>query len=198
MNRFWAEVLPNGRVYSCGSFSDGITPDPMQGGAMVEVDQQYAPDEIAIYDGEVLLLGSAPSPDHRFNFTQKVWSDPRTLTQIKMLKWQEIKRARAKAEQGPFTAGGAKFDGDTESMRVLAALVTEAKEAILAGTAYSAEYVLFNENVVTLTAVQLVALEKAKNRDVANINAKAVTLRKAIIAAANKAGVDAITWNQNP
>ena len=195
---YWAEVLPNGRVYSCGSVPESITPQPVQGGVMVQVDAQYNPDEIAVYDGKVLLLGSAPSPDHRFNFAQKAWSDPRTLTQLKLLKWQEIKRARARAEQGPFNAGGAKFDGDTESMRVLSSLVTEAKEAILAGTAYSAEYVLFNETVVTLTAVQLVGLEKAKNRDVFAINAKAVQLRKAIIAAANKTAVDAITWNQNP
>lgn len=147
-----------------------------------------------VHEGLVLPLPTQPSPHHTFDYTTKQWVDPRTLSDLKAAKWAEIKGCRDTAEFATFTYSGMVFDCDLDAQRRLTAYISISKSAIAAGQPFAVEFILANNQVVTLTAQNFVGIELAKVQAVAAAFEHAAALRKQIEAATTAAELDALVW----
>ena len=147
-----------------------------------------------IADGALVPVPARPGNHHTFDYTAKQWIDPRTLSDLKAAKWAEIKGHRDTAEFATFTYSGMVFDGDLDAQRRLTAYISISKSAIAAGQPFAAEFILANNQVVTLTAQNFVGIELAKVQAVAAAFAHAAALRLQIEAATTAAELDALAW----
>lgn len=109
-----------------------------------------------------------PSPHHVFDYDSKEWSDPRTLGQIKIQKWSEIKQQRDIAEYGGFSFLGHEFDSDQVSQ---GRIITAAQLGV------DTDWTLKNNEVVELSAEQLIQLRMALAQHVAAVHEKGRVLR---------------------
>ena len=131
-----------------------------------------------------------PSPHHIFDYTTKQWVDPRTLSDLQVAKWEQIKRARVNAEFGGFTWDGSPFDSDAISQsRIqgalqLAALIPD----------FSIDWTLADNTVRALSGSELAAVGVALGLHVGTQHAKARVLRAQIEAATTADEVDAVVW----
>ena len=141
-----------------------------------------------------VALPERPSPNHRFDYSTKAWTDTRTSDDHKSAKWKEIKRQRDAAEFATFTYNNMEFDGDLDAQRRLAAYISVSKSSIAAGQPFEAEFTLANNTNVTLTAQDFVGIELAKVLAVAATFNHASALRDQIDAATTVQEVEAITW----
>ena len=147
-----------------------------------------------IADGAPVPIPARPGNHHTFDYTAKQWIDPRTLNDLKLAKWAEIKRHRDTAEFATFTYNGMEFDGDLDAQRRLTAYISISKSAIAAGQPFAAEFILANNQVVMLTAQNFLGIELAKVQAVAAAFAHATALREQIEAATTAAELDALVW----
>lgn len=131
---------------------------------------------------------------HTFDYNTKQWVDRRTLQDFKGTKWADVKQSRSAAEFGTFTYNNMVFDGDLDAQRRLASYVSVSKSALSVGQPFSAEFILANNTVVTLTAQDFVGIELAKVQAVAVAFAHATNLRAQIESATTIEEVEAIVW----
>jgi hypothetical protein len=136
----------------------------------------------------------SPSRNHIFNWQTKQWQDPRTLQDLKDARWQSIKQLRTAAEFATFTYNGMEFDGDLNAQRRLGSYISVSKGALAAGTPFSAEFILADNALVTLTAQDFVAIEMVKVAAVAEAFAHAAALRAQIEAAETPEAVALVAW----
>lgn len=136
-----------------------------------------------------------PSVNHVFDFARRAWVDPRTLDDMKALKWAEIKQARDLAEYGEFVYNDMVFDGDLDAQRRLAGCISLSKSAIAAGEAFQTAFTLSDNTVVTLTAEDFVGIEVAKLQAVATAFSHASALRTQIQGTTSIAQLSLINWN---
>lgn len=81
---FWIEVLNTGRIYSCGSFPDGHTPHSLMGGQM-HLSHEHVDPLRYYYDSDnesFVCYPECPTPDHVFDFVDKMWKDSRTYEKM--------------------------------------------------------------------------------------------------------------------
>ena len=135
-----------------------------------------------------------PRPAQYSVWAEGVWIDPRPLSDLQAAKWAQIKRDRDEAEFAPFTYNAMEFDGDLNAQRRLGSYISVSKSALAAGDPFSAEFILADNTVVTLSAQDFVGIELAKVQAVAAAFAHATALRLQIEAATTVAEVDAVTW----
>ena len=140
-----------------------------------------------------------PAPDslHVFNWSTKVWEDPRTLQDLKDAKWEEVKRWREAATVAPLlvTRFGV-FDGDAAGMDNIKSTVLGLREAAEIGAAPATVTWTLNDNsTVDLTPVEFgeVAAMLLARGDAAHQRAR--VLRELITAAGTKEEIEAITWD---
>lgn len=145
--------------------------------------------------GKLVRIPEQPSRDFQFNWKTKEWEDPRSLEDLKYLKWLEIKEARNAAEFAAFTYKRMKFDNDPTSWRRLSDYISAAKSAISLGEPFSVEFTLANDKVVTLSSTDLVNIEFARIRTVMKVFSHALKLRKQIQEAKSKEELSEVFWN---
>lgn len=135
-----------------------------------------------------------PAPADNTNRTwtwdagSKRWLPVSTLTAVKADKWEQIKAERAVRLSGTFTAGGKVFHIDQEGLNAAAAAASRAVGQ------FSRRWALADNSLVTLNAVQIIALADACVAAVAAVFDTSFTLRTQILAATAKQQVDAISW----
>jgi hypothetical protein len=149
---------------------------------------------VASADGVVTPMPDQPSPHHLFDWASLQWLDPRTLQDLKDARWLAIKQLRTAAEFATFTYNAMEFDGDLNGQRRLGAYISVSKSALAAGTPFSAEFILADNALVTLTAQDFVAIEMVKVAAVAEAFAHAAALRAQIEAAETPEAVAAVGW----
>ena len=143
-----------------------------------------------VHEGLVLPLPTQPSPHHTFDYTTKQWVDPRTLSDLQVAKWEQIKRARVNAEFGGFTWDGSPFDSDAISQSRIQGAVQLA--AVAPG--FTIDWTLANNSVRNLNGEDLANVSAALGMHIAAQHANARLLRSQIEAATTVAEVDAVTW----
>jgi hypothetical protein len=99
MDKFTAYASSTGEILFSGEASEpGLLANSSQD---ILVGESYSGGWI---DGDVFFaIPVQPSPNHTFNYTTKLWEDPRTLADVKTAKNSAINRARATANSSTFT-----------------------------------------------------------------------------------------------
>ena len=141
-----------------------------------------------------IAMPPKPSEFHEFHWPTHTWQDSRTLKSTKEAQWQQIKNQRAVIEFGPFTYKGMVFDGNVSAQRRLNSYISVSKSALASGTEFQANFILANNEIVTLTAQDFVALEFAKVSQVALAFDTASQLRLQIEAAQTIEDVLNVSW----
>jgi hypothetical protein len=136
-------------------------------------------------------LAARPSHPAAWDMATKTWVDARPLPALKAAKWRAIKAARDAAEFGTFACDGNTFDSDLASQSRIQGAVQLAK---LLGPAFTIDWTLADNSVVTLDAAEMQAVGLALAQHVQTVHAAGRTLRAQIEAATTKADLDAIEW----
>lgn len=122
------------------------------------------------------------------------WVDTRTLLQHKLYRWDYIKNCRTEREFAPFTWDGSQFDVDSASQARLQAAVQMALLAKMDGQTYSADWILTDNSVRTMSGADFFALAVAYVQYVRGLYQTSRQLRQAILAATTIEEVQAIDW----
>jgi hypothetical protein len=77
------------------------------------------------------------NPAHVFDWTAKVWKDPRTLDEIKAARWGELKRHRNLLEASGFPYRGKTLDSDSRSVQRINTAVQAAQAALAVGEPFA-------------------------------------------------------------
>ena len=149
-----------------------------------------------IADGALVPIQARPGNHHTFDYTAKQWIDPRTLSDLKAAKWEEVKRWRADATVAPqlVTRFGV-FDGDAAGVDNIKSAVLGLREAAAIGAAPSTiAWTMYDNSAVELTPDELseVAAMLLARGNVAHERAR--VLRLQIEAATTAAELDALAW----
>ena len=124
------------------------------------------------------------------------WVDPRSLSELKALRWAEIKTAREVQISTPLQTPFGPFDADSASRQNISDSVLLANNLVAMGQPPMITYTLHDNTVVTLTAVQMVTVGLLLGQKVQEAFGTARTLRVAIEAATTAAEVAAVSWPQ--
>ena len=108
--------------------------------------------------------------------------------------WARIKSARAAAESAGFLCGGVRYDSDPASQQRISSAVTLAMVAEAAGQPFTITWTAADNNVISLDAAGMIAVGQACGQYIADIFARARTLREQIEAATTADQLDAIVW----
>ena len=133
--------------------------------------------------GDWVDLPPQPSPNHIFSYETKEWIDPRTLSEIKAQKWNEIKYQRDQLEFGGFEFEGNTYDSDQVSQgRIMGA----------AAAGIDQIWTLANNTTVELTAQQLKELYAALQVHIAGVHERGRIARQLIFEAETKDQIESI------
>jgi hypothetical protein len=119
-----------------------------------------------------------------------VWEDDRTLPELKVAKWTDLKQARSQAEYAGFTWDGSTFDSNALSQQRITGAVTLAQM----DAAFSIGWTLADNTVRQLNAAQMKAVGTALGVHVATQFAHAQDLRTQLDAAQTTEQVAAVSW----
>jgi len=144
------------------------------------------------YSAEQVAL-KAQRPPHRASWSNSAmaWVDERNLEQVRADRWEAVKAARAISEFSPITVDGNTYDADQDSQIKIAGSV---QAASLLDTAFSTDWTLADNSVVTLTGPQMIAVGLAVAARTSRLFWQARALRTQIAAAATIEGVLAVVW----
>ena len=159
---------------------------------MIEAVAVYGKDYVL--DGVVLPLPNRPSPVHVFDYGSKIWFDPRSLEELKTVKWSEIKKARTEAEVSGFTWDGVVFDSDLVSQQRISAAIQMASITAAAGEVFSITWTLQDNSTRVLSASDMSAVGISLGNHVAELHVKAQKLRASIDAATSPKELALIAW----
>lgn len=141
--------------------------------------------------GLQLRLAAHPGAVAAFESGDLYWADPRSLAELRLAKWEEIKAARGARLAGTFSAIGHLFDVDLQN------LTGAALDALMAqqlNEPYAQPWVLADNTVLVLDAAQQITVARACKAYVAGLWAISVQLRAAIDATADAQALAAIAW----
>ena len=129
------------------------------------------------------VMTRSPEEYMEFDYTDKSWKDFRSLSEIKVKKWESIKAQRTSLEHSGFEFEGNIYDSDQVSQgRIM--------NAALAGI--DQVWTLADNTTSKLTASQMQQLYVAMSQHVAAIHERGCIARAAIEAAQTKEEVEAI------
>ncbi|MDP4299937.1 DUF4376 domain-containing protein [Leptothrix discophora] len=147
-----------------------------------------------VSDGQLIELPIKPNAYSVFDFQQQTWIDPRTLLEVQLAKWEEIKVSRSveidttmSTPYGPFQCRAEDRQNITDSI-LLAQTLTAMSQPV------AIQWTLADNSVTTLDAAQMVTVGLLLGQKVQAAHAKARVLRTAIEAATTIAEVEAISW----
>ena len=159
------------------------------------VEGDFSSLDFYIEDSVSKRIPAKPNSYCVFDFITKTWIDPRTLDEIKSMKWESIKKIRDQVENSSFVWNGHVFDCDVVSQSRIQGTSQLASLALMNQTPFSVDWTLANNTVVVLTAEDMLAVGKAMFEHINSCHQKSRTLRMQIESATTKEEVEAITWN---
>ena len=137
---------------------------------------------------------AAPAYLAAWSNTTFQWLDPRTLDDMKIIKWAQVKAARASAEFGGFTWDGSRFDSDPVSTNRIMGAFALALAAQISGQPFALVWTLADNTTRTLSAADLIAVGVALGTQVGNAHANATARRHQIDVATTAAAIEGVTW----
>ena len=146
--------------------------------------------------GEVKSKGPRPSEAHDFDYTNKQWYDPRTLSDLQAAKWAQIKSARDEAEFGGFTWNGSLFDSDAISQSRIQGAVQLASIALANNQTVVQEWTTADNSVVSLNATDLLNLGLQLCLFINKVHDYGRVLRARIAAADSSLDVQEVLWDE--
>ena len=149
-------------------------------------DPDHAIDRTDYFDSNMqafVSIGDAPTDNHKFDYSFKQWLDTRTLDEIKVQKWTEIKSQRDRLEFGGFEFEGNIYDSDQVSQ----GRITGAASAGIDQT-----WTLANNTTVELSASQLQQLYAALQAHIASVHEIGRIARQLVFDAETKEQVEAV------
>lgn len=161
-------------------------------GSKYELEQDV---EGQTYDG----IGPVPTwltlqerPGKHYNWVNGAWvlDVAAELEDTKIDKLRELDEARDQALAAGFTHNGNTFDSDAKSIQRINAIATLA----LMDPNFSTPYITKDNTVVTLDAAAVGALGIAAAQHESSLVFQARTLKDQVLAASDKAAVEAIIW----
>ncbi len=151
--KFTAYDPNTGKVLFSGT---GDTPEIMESAEVfIHLDEVFSDGWIS--EGLHYDVPSKPSINHVFNWSSKVWEDPRTLGDLKQSKWEDIKKARASALIHPILSTRfGDFDADTAGIASIKDTVLGLNEAAKVGASpTSITWTLADNTSIELTPLEL-------------------------------------------
>lgn len=142
---------------------------------------------------------SLPSrPDNqeywKYKYYDGIWVDTRSIEELKVDKWIEIKAARDAEEFSTFTWDNSVFDCTATSQARIQGGVQLAQIALSSSIPFSIVWTLADNSTRTLSATEMIAVGEALASKVIAAHSTARVLRNAIEAAQTKEEVSAINW----
>lgn len=141
---------------------------------------------------QVVAPPASPGNSYAWDAVNKVWTLNIALGQS--LAWTRIKAARDAAIASGVTYNGNVYDSNATSQLRLMGAAQMAQIAISSGTAYSVNWTLQNNSLVTLTAQEVIALAMAVGQNYQTLFNKGQSLRSQIMAATTQSQLDAVVW----
>jgi len=148
-------------------------------------------------DGHHHEQPARPSLDHDFDWIKKVWHDPRTLQDLKALKWSEIRQARDRQEANHFPYLGRLIDSDARSVQRITTAVQSADAAQRGGVAFLISWTCADNSTLTLDAQAMQGMPVALAQYADSLHQEARALHAQIEAATTAAQLDTIAWSVN-
>jgi len=141
------------------------------------------------YDEAIVAL-MLRNPGQGFRWSLGRWLDERSLEQAKAQKWEEIKRARRKAESAGFFAEGRVWDSNDRSQQQIAMAVQDMDHSGQDWVKWKSA----DNQVVTLDTMQMRGLLQALRSHIQDRRNRAEDLRWRIESATSVAEVAALAW----
>ena len=163
----------------------------------------FATDPEAVQDGAIALGITLDSIEATDNEIVTAWDgkmyfkgeEPiRPLDDLKLMKREEINKARDKAEQGGFEYLGKIFDSDPVSCQRISLASQTALISKQASQEFSVEWTCQDNSKITLSADEVIGLSIALTSWSNICHIKASELKALIDEAKTKEEVDAINW----
>lgn len=145
-----------------------------------------------VRSGEFVDTGGPPSKWHDWNPETEQWVP--NLQRARSETWTAIKLQRSAAEFGGFAFNGMLIDSDPISQSRIQGAVLEAMLAVQTGGAFSKNWTLANNEVVTLSGSEVLAVGLAMSLHVSGAHERGRLLR-AKIDQADLEALSAISWN---
>ena len=114
-----------------------------------------------------------------------------TIEELKAAAWARIKAERDRREQAGAPYLGKVLDSDEKSVTRISIAVQAAQAAISAGTAFSLDWTMQDNTVITMTAAQVVGMSVALATHSNGLHLVARVVHEKILAATDAAGVEA-------
>lgn len=131
-----------------------------------------------------------PNPNDIFDWTTKQWIDPRTLADLKLEKWQQIKNIRDAKEFGGFAWNNLTFDSDAQSQQRIMGAVQLAQ----LDPSYTVTWTLANNTTTNLSNRDILALGAALGAYITELYTISQNLRTQIDQTTTKEQLDLIVW----
>jgi hypothetical protein len=145
-------------------------------------------------DGGVLKIRER-KPSTKHQWIDKAWQDTSTLEEVKIVKREEIKKARNLQEFTKFIWNNHSFDSDQTSQQRLNQACQQALLASMTDSNFSRNWTLSNGEILEdVTAEQMLEICSTLANYVNNLHTKSQELYKKIDEATTLEEVAAITW----
>lgn len=140
---------------------------------------------------QFITFPEKPSPNFKFNYNTKQWEDPRTLAELKIEKWEQIKSVREQKEYGGFLWNNYRFDSDPAAQSRIQGAIQLAN---LTPGSFSIDWTLADNSIITLNAQQLLEVGQVLGQHVIQQHTIARQLRNSIEQAVNSEQLNQVTW----
>lgn len=177
----------NGRIYAC------VTHIPSEG-FYIESNERISTHNHYVHNEQILPMPEIPSKFHVFNYDMQQWVDARTLEELKVDRWINIKSAREASIDAPLQTPYGIFDSDATARSNIsdAVLLVQTLQSI--GQSAGIDFTLANNTVVTLTQSEMITVGLLLGQKVQQARGIATALRAELDSATTPAEVEAITW----
>lgn len=141
-------------------------------------DDYFVQGEKYTYTPEQLAARAAqPAYKTHWDNATMAWVDDRDLAQLRIDKWEEIKKARDAAEFGGFVWDSSSFDSDAMSQSRIQGAAQLASLALSNAQPFSIDWTLADNNVRTLDANSMLQVGTALGTHITTQHAKGRALR---------------------
>lgn len=148
----------------------------------------------ALVGGVLVDIPRRPSEFHDWNTAAQEWRDRRTLLEYKLARFELMKAEKRLADAAGFPLGGKTLQTSPEHLALLQAAAFDAREAKANAEPFSFTWQFEDGSEATYTATQVIAAGRALSAFLRGNADRLRARRAALIAAATRADVDAVSW----
>lgn len=184
----------SGRIAKVISCADCDLPLQFDDSTHSAIEGSFSDEKYYFRDGAQIEFPERPSAKHMFDWQTKQWYDPRTLDDLRAVKWTEIKQARAEAIDAPLVTPYGIFDSDAKGRTSITDAVLLANNLATLSLPVAIEFTLADNSVVMLDAAQIVQVGVLLGQKVQYAHPHSQALRRQIEAATTPEQIEAIVW----